>query len=292
MKKLIVILSITLIFMITGCKETEQPILVVEEPLIIEETVTTEETSRAIDQSSYVEIETPEIAPQPSMQLMEWAQQGIANPSSELKVIEEETYVEEEEYEEEYEEYWEEEVIEEAPVEEEIAAPAEETVEVIEAETPVEESLVEEETQPTEEPLVTTETSSEYPAAQYVWDYFHSLGYNDYVVAGLLGNMMCECAYQCLDLQPTIYGDGYYGICQWSSGYGEVWGTSLEYQCEFLARTLQYEMDTYGCGYDYFCALQNEQDAAIEFAIGYERCGSGSHWTRAACATEALDYFR
>ena len=32
----------------------------------------------------------------------------------------------------------------------------------------------------------------EYPTASYIWKFFKDLGYNDYVIAGILGNMMAE----------------------------------------------------------------------------------------------------
>lgn len=310
-KLLILLLSITLIFNM-GCYEQveeEQPIiLVIEEeysqPMIVEEekieTIEEENSIRDIDPMVYI-FPAHKIEPQPRMELMEWADAGMAEESSKT----------EEEY---YEEEAEEEIIEEEPEPEPVEENSEEIIVeprsveesseeiIIEPEPVEEESIIEEESvvEPVEESSeASVEVGEEAPAAEepywaarYIWDYFHSLGYNDYVVAGLLGNMMCECAHQNLDLQPEIYGDGYYGICQWSSGYTDIWGTSLEYQCQFLANTIQYEMDTYGCGYEYFCSLQNEQDAAIEFASGYERCGSGSYWLRAECATEALEYFR
>lgn len=298
-KLLILLLSITLIFNM-GCYEQveeEQPIiLVIEEeysqPMIVEEekieTVEEENSIRDIDPMVYI-FPAHKIEPQPRMELMEWADAGMAEESSEAE--EEEEYYEEEEVEEE--------IIEEEPEPEPVEESSEEIIvepEPVEEEVIVEESAAEPVEASAETPVEVVEempaAEEPYWAARYVWDYFHSLGYNDYVVAGLLGNMMCECAHQNLDLQPEIYGDGYYGICQWSSGYADVWGTSLEYQCQFLANTIQYEIDTYGCGYEYFCSLQNEQDAAIEFAAGYERCGSGSYWLRAECAIEALEYFR
>ena len=283
MNFLIKILSVLLtLCLLIGCAaQAEQPIIIVEEPV-----------ARPEEEESLVEIEVVEIAPVPVMEIMNFEWHGVeeqvrSTQTVEVEVPEEEEWDEDEWVEEEYEED-EEEIIEEEE-EEEIAAEPEIQEESHEPEQEVEE-IVEEEPQ-VEEVVVEAEPQGQYWAAQYVWDYFTSLGYNQYVVAGLLGNMMCECAHQNLELYPEIYGSGYYGICQWSEGYAEVWGKDLAFQCEFLARTLPYEMDTYGCGYEAFCALQNEQTAAIEFAEGYERCGSGSHWLRAECATTALNYF-
>lgn len=291
MKKLIVILLVTAMLSLVGCKapEAEQPIFIVEEPVASE---------MIEEEESEIEIETPNLAP--TMEITEFPWFGVQEPQvrstmevssepEEEEIETEELFEEEIEEEEEYyePEPEEEEIVEEPEpevVEEMSAAPEpevveESTIEVVEESTP-EEVVVEAEPQ----------VDEQYPAARYIWDYFHSIGYNDYVVAGLLGNMMSECAGCNLDLQPEIYGACYYGICQWSEGYAEVWGQDLAYQCEFLARTIQYEMDIYGCGYEYFCSLQDEQQAALEFAAGYERCG-GNHWQRAINASEALAYF-
>lgn len=137
----------------------------------------------------------------------------------------------------------------------------------------------------------------EYPAATYIWNYFAEQGYNEYVIAGLLGNMMVEAGGSTLAIQPEIYGNGFYGICQWNKAYSDVWGTSLEYQCDFLNATIKYELDTYGyawrkgANFDTFCGLQSASDAAKFFAVSYERCGSGSYWTRQKCAETAYRYF-
>lgn len=138
----------------------------------------------------------------------------------------------------------------------------------------------------------------EYPAATYIWNYFKELGYNDYVCAGIMGNLMAEVGGQTLDIQYELYGNGYYGMCQWNQAYSkEVWGASLEEQCNFLRDTIAYEIDTFGYaykkGFDYedFLQLTDCKQAATAFAKAYERCGSGSYTIRQKNALAAYNYF-
>lgn len=136
-----------------------------------------------------------------------------------------------------------------------------------------------------------------YPHAAYIWNFLKSKGYNDYVAAGILGNMMVEVGGGTLKLQPDAYGKGYYGICQWSKGYKEVWGKPLEYQCNFLEDTIRYELNTFGkayqqgFNYDKFVQLQDERAAALAFAKCYERCSAKGYAKRQNCAEIAYDYF-
>lgn len=147
---------------------------------------------------------------------------------------------------------------------------------------------------------VTATQMNEYPVASTVWKLLKEAGYNDYVCAGIIGNMMAECGGQTLDLNPYDYSDGgyYYGLCQWNAGvYGYVFGGDVEYQIEVLLDTIEYELDTYGSNYYYgfdhdsFINLTDEQDAALAFAQCYERCGSAYYYIRQINATEAYDYF-
>lgn len=134
----------------------------------------------------------------------------------------------------------------------------------------------------------------EYEYANYIWNYLQDLGYNDYVCAGILGNIMVEVGGGTLALQPTIENKYHYGICQWNKKYySDVVGSSLEAQCDFLRDNIEYEINTFGKKYDYksFIALQDEQEAALVFAKSYERCGSGGYNKRQNCATTAYKYF-
>lgn len=150
-----------------------------------------------------------------------------------------------------------------------------------------------------EENAIWVARAEEYPIATYVWQFLDDAGYNNYVIAGIIGNMMVECGGHTLALEPYIYStDGYYGLCQWSRGYQDrVGDTDTEYQCQFLLDTIVYEIDTYGHlykrGFDYssFISLTNEKDAALAFARSYERCGFISYGARRACATTAYNYF-
>ena len=147
-----------------------------------------------------------------------------------------------------------------------------------------------------------SEKAGEYPVATQVWRYMKDeLGWNDYVCAGVMGNMMAEVGGQTLNLQPFLYGHSggsYYGICQWSGRYYPgIQGASLEAQLDFLRDTVKKELDTYGyvfrSGMDYesFCALTDAEDAALAFAKAYERCGSGSYGIRQSNALKAYNYF-
>ena len=147
------------------------------------------------------------------------------------------------------------------------------------------------------------EKMSQYPVATKIWNFLtDTMGYNDYVAAGIMGNLMAEVGGQTLNIQPGLYGHGtnkgYYGICQWSKKYyPAVQGQDLDFQLYFLQQTVEGQFKTYGrlyqSGFTYadFCALQDEQAAALAFAKIYERCGSGSYSARQRNATKALEYY-
>lgn len=137
----------------------------------------------------------------------------------------------------------------------------------------------------------------QYPYAAKIWYYLKDQGYNDYVIAGILGNIMVEVGGGTLNLKPNAYGKGYYGICQWGKHYPRVWGTSLDYQLEFLESTIRSEFKTFGklyqkgFNYDKFTALTNERQAALAFAKCYERCSAKGYVKRQNCAEIAYNYF-
>lgn len=147
-----------------------------------------------------------------------------------------------------------------------------------------------------------SEKAGSYPVATQVWRYMkEELGWNDYVCAGVMGNMMAEVGGQTLSLDPYLYGHSganYYGLCQWSSRYyPSIQGADVDAQLDFLASTVKKELDTYGylfrSGLDYeaFCNLIDAEDAAMAFAKAYERCGSGSYGVRQTNALKAYNYF-
>ena len=137
----------------------------------------------------------------------------------------------------------------------------------------------------------------EYPAATTIWLYMKDLGWNDYVCAGIMGNLMAEVGGQTLDIQYWLYGKNYYGMCQWSKGYSEIWGADLATQCDFLRDTIKYEIDTFGYAYkkgfnlNSFLAMTNERDAALAVAKCYESCNSKHYYVRQDNAEKAYNYF-
>ena len=148
------------------------------------------------------------------------------------------------------------------------------------------------------EPEPVAVPTGEYPVATYVWNYLHAAGYNDYVTAGIIGNMMAEAGGLTLNLQWDIYGGGgaYYGLCQWYYAYfPEIYGASLDGQLEGLLNSIEYQFSVFGgmYGYSYanFLNIQNSSEAAIVFAQVYERCGSAYVQLRAGLAETAYNYF-
>ena len=149
-------------------------------------------------------------------------------------------------------------------------------------------------------PSLWEESFEIYPIATEIWLYLRGLGYNCYVSAGIIGNMMAECGGQTLNLQPEVYSPGgsFYGICQWSNiYYPEIHGKNLAAQLDFLKSNIEREFDTFGLiyqndfGYDEFLQIQNTEDAALAFAKVYERCGSSTYSIRQKNARAAYDYF-
>ena len=135
----------------------------------------------------------------------------------------------------------------------------------------------------------------EYPEATTIWLYLTvEMGYNDYVAAGVLGNIMNEAGGNSLNINPSAQNPaGYYGICQWNSSmYGDVWYCNLVEQLDYLNCTIEYEYNSCGnMSYESFCNLTNEREAALSFARSYERCSSVSYGRRQNNATTALNYF-
>ena len=135
----------------------------------------------------------------------------------------------------------------------------------------------------------------EYPEATTIWLYLTvEMEYNEYVAAGVLGNIMNEAGGNSLNINPSAQNPaGYYGICQWNSSmYGDVWYCNLIEQLDYLNNTIEYEFNCYGnMSYESFCNLTDEREAALSFARSYERCSSVSYGRRQNNATTALNYF-
>lgn len=136
------------------------------------------------------------------------------------------------------------------------------------------------------------EEEIKYPEADYIWNYLKDLGYSDYVCAGILGNIMVEVGGNTLILDVLASNKNYYGFCQWSRKYyPEVIGKSLEEQCDFLSSNIEYELNTFGCGYETFLKKDSSRAAALSFSKGYERCGKNTYSLRQDCAEIAYNYF-
>lgn len=141
-----------------------------------------------------------------------------------------------------------------------------------------------------------TYPDKDYIQAKYVWNYLKiEIGLNDYVAAGILGNIMTEVGGQTLDISKyscrESNGGAYYGMCQWAGPRKERllndFGRSLEDQCRFLHVELFEIIPENNSFYD----LQDEQEAALYFAKKYERCATWSYSKRQVSATKALQYF-
>lgn len=152
----------------------------------------------------------------------------------------------------------------------------------------------------TTQPTTTKPATTQYSVASTIWTYLKNQGYNNYVCAGIMGNIMAEVGGHTLDIDYRLYDDSgkYYGICQWSNKYHlAVQGASLNGQLSYLIKTIQNEIDNYGYLYssdfDYtdFKNMTDASDAALAFAKAYERCGSGSYSKRQANADKAYNYF-
>ena len=132
-----------------------------------------------------------------------------------------------------------------------------------------------------------------YNQATEVWNGLKALGLNDYVCAGIIGNIMAEVGGQTLDISrwPQYSQNTYYGICQWAGSRKQRllndFGTTLNDQIRFLSVEL-FEVIPKG---NSFYNMQDEKEAALYFAKYYERCGSGSYSVRQKNATKALEYF-
>ncbi|MBE6148275.1 MAG: hypothetical protein E7167_02000 [Firmicutes bacterium] len=140
---------------------------------------------------------------------------------------------------------------------------------------------------------------NQYPVATEIWLYLKDEGYNDYVCAGILGNLMAEVGGQTLNINPLRNsGNGYYGMCQWSKKYyPKVVGEDLNGQLEFLNSNIKTIINKYGknyksdFNYSKFKKLKNEKEAAKAFAACYERCASYTYSQRMKNATVAYEYF-
>ena len=140
----------------------------------------------------------------------------------------------------------------------------------------------------------------EYPEATEIWLYLKDLGYNDYVCAGILGNIMAEVGGNTLDIDPMLFSKDckFYGMCQWSiKYYPTVKNLNLKKQCEYLKNNIEEEINIFGrlyknnFDYEEFIALTSSREAAYAFAKTYERCAPQHYSVRQDNAEIAYKYF-
>ena len=140
----------------------------------------------------------------------------------------------------------------------------------------------------------------EYPIATEVWLYLtNTMGYSDYVAAGIIGNMMAECGGLTLNLDWTATNrySNCYGLCQWHPKYHqEVQGANLQQQLEYMSYSFPAILDQYafeyqkGFTYKDFLNLTSASEAAEAFCIIYERPGVYDPY-RGELADQAYSYF-
>lgn len=140
----------------------------------------------------------------------------------------------------------------------------------------------------------------QYFYATKVWEFLRQQGYTQEVTCAIIGNMMIETSGGSLALKPFVYSPSgnYYGLCQWSMKYyPETRDLSFENQLKYLIDSLDWEINTFGGNYKKgfkcadFLAMTDVEEAALAFAMTYERCGSGSYNLRQQAAVKAYSYF-
>lgn len=140
----------------------------------------------------------------------------------------------------------------------------------------------------------------EYPVATEVWLYLtDTMGYSNYVAAGIIGNMMAECGGLTLNLDWTMINafSECYGLCQWHPRYHQsVQGANLQEQLAYTYTSFPEILSRYaslyqqGFSYDKFLAMTDVREIAKAFCLIYERPG-GYDVRRGECAAKAYDYF-
>lgn len=146
-----------------------------------------------------------------------------------------------------------------------------------------------------QERLFWEQREKEYPVATTVWLFMkNELGWSDIACAGALGNMMAEVGGQTLELDYDLWDESgkYYGICQWVDYYcPEVMGTDLQYQLDYLKNTVEYNMNEWNVPYENFLNATIPEEAALLFAMGYERCNTKHYYIRTINAMKAYEYY-
>lgn len=141
-----------------------------------------------------------------------------------------------------------------------------------------------------------------------IWHYLsETAGFNHAVTAGIIGNMSAEsggCGYEDIEVYnwDNATGRSYYGICQWSIKYNpEIANTDLKFQLDYLVDTYDHAFTHWGYNYSHrygskfrteqFVNMSDPYEAAIAFAVCYERCASRHVELRGPLANKAYEYF-
>lgn len=140
----------------------------------------------------------------------------------------------------------------------------------------------------------------EYPVATEVWLYLtNAMEYNNYVAAGIMGNIMAECGGLTLNLNWSAINkySGCYGLCQWHPRYHpDIQNGNLQNQLNYMSTSFPSQISKYAYTYkkdftyEQFLKLEDVKEIAKAFCIIYERPGKYDI-RRGECAVKAYDYF-
>lgn len=138
--------------------------------------------------------------------------------------------------------------------------------------------------------------------AKKTWNYLTSTnGYNMWVAAGIMGNMIQESS-----MNPRAKNNingGHYGLCQWSKiYYPSMWEATLDQQLAFIDGWIRGEYNSFKNNYtgvrpildvNGFFNLKDAEKAAEAFALVMERAGRNEAYIekRKSYATMVLKYF-
>lgn len=142
----------------------------------------------------------------------------------------------------------------------------------------------------------------EFPIATEAWIAMKSMGWNDIVCAGIMGNLMAETGGSgTLHLDWDSNGENGYGLVQWMGGrrsaikkmYGRY--PSVKEQIQFIHDELYGEngirRQVTDSQLDAIMNAETPEECAYAFASYYERCASGVRNMRKTFARRAYDYF-
>lgn len=144
--------------------------------------------------------------------------------------------------------------------------------------------------------------AKEYPVATQVWLHMkNELGWSDTVCAGIMGNIMAECAGGSFYFDWGVSGSSGYGMIQWLGGrrdllfskYGSAPGIEdqLNYVRDELYGANGVRAQVTDSQLDAIINAESPEDCAFAFATYFERCASEYRSMRREYARAAYDYF-